>query len=62
MDKSNLIVNYLPTAFGEDDLKQLFTKFGPIQSIKVGYIFVISKFVVRLSGTSQQTFLWVSVL
>ena len=35
MDKSNLIVNYLPTAFVEDDLRTLFSKFGPIQSIKV---------------------------
>jgi hypothetical protein len=36
MDKSNLIVNYLPTAFVEDDLRALFNKFGPIHSIKVG--------------------------
>jgi RNA recognition motif-containing protein len=35
MDKSNLIVNYLPTGFVEDDLRSLFSKFGPIQSIKV---------------------------
>jgi hypothetical protein len=35
MDRSNLIVNYLPSAYGEDDLRQLFCKFGKIQSIKV---------------------------
>lgn len=35
MDKSNLIVNYLPTAYTEDDLRLLFIKFGPVQSIKV---------------------------
>lgn len=46
MDKSNLIVNYLPTAFGEDDLRQLFIKFGPIQSIKVCLYGLSSLFVV----------------
>ncbi|KAF4664228.1 hypothetical protein FOL47_005246 [Perkinsus chesapeaki] len=35
MDKSNLIVNYLPTTFNESDLKEMFERYGPIQSIKV---------------------------
>jgi len=35
MDKSNLIVNYLPTGFTEDDLRAIFLTFGAINSIKV---------------------------
>ena len=35
MDRSNLIVNYLPSGFTEDDLQELFGSFGSILSIKV---------------------------
>jgi ELAV like protein 2/3/4 len=35
MDKSNLIVNYLPSSFTEDDLLRIFQPFGPIESIKI---------------------------
>ena len=35
MDRSNLIVNYLPSGFTEADLEELFGPFGPILSIKV---------------------------
>ena len=35
MDRSNLIVNYLPTGFTERDLEALFSPFGCIISIKV---------------------------
>jgi RNA recognition motif-containing protein len=35
MDKSNLIVNYLQTNVGEEDLNALFSSYGPIQSLKI---------------------------
>ncbi|KAF4734868.1 hypothetical protein FOZ62_025541, partial [Perkinsus olseni] len=35
MDKSNLIVNYLPSTFTEADLLEMFERYGAIQSIKV---------------------------
>jgi len=35
MDRSNLIVNYLPSGFTENDLKDMFESFGEILSIKI---------------------------
>ncbi|KAF4661195.1 hypothetical protein FOZ61_003462 [Perkinsus olseni] len=35
MDRSNLIVNYLPTKMEEDALFAMFEPFGPIQSVKI---------------------------
>ncbi|KAF4661506.1 hypothetical protein FOZ61_003156 [Perkinsus olseni] len=35
MDKSNLIVNYLPSTFTEADLLEMFERYGAIQSIKI---------------------------
>ena len=35
MDRSNLIVNYLPSGFSEADLEGMFSPFGPIISVKV---------------------------
>ena len=35
MDRSNLIVNYLPSGFDEKDLEEMFGPYGPILSIKI---------------------------
>ncbi len=35
MDKSNLIVNYLPTTFTEGEVTQLFMPFGNILTVKI---------------------------
>ncbi|EER18064.1 conserved hypothetical protein [Perkinsus marinus ATCC 50983] len=35
MDRSNLIVNYLPTRMDEEALFSMFEAFGPIQSVKI---------------------------
>lgn len=35
MDRSNLIVNYLPSGFTETDLEKLFKPFGPLLSAKI---------------------------
>jgi hypothetical protein len=35
MDRSNLIVNYLPSGFSETDLEELFKPHGQIVSVKV---------------------------
>lgn len=35
MDRSNLIVNYLPSGYTENDLEELFEPFGPLLSVKI---------------------------
>ena len=35
MDRSNLIVNYLPSGYTEADLEELFQSYGQILSVKV---------------------------
>lgn len=62
MDRSNLIVNYLPTGFTEKDLELLFSPFGSILSVKVEQIRMCPISLLRWSATNIQEYQWVSDL
>ena len=56
MDKSNLIVNYLPSGFAESDLHDMFLPFGEIVSIKVRFLCVYFPAFVGGSGQTYRCF------